>query len=92
MTYETIKELFCRGRLENARKLNKRTDQEMFDKVIAALEKQIPKKPNKKELTEQQIASRMFMLAEHYFCICGHPVVIGQPACDKCCQRLDWGE
>lgn len=45
MTYTKIKELFCRGKLEDARKLNKHTDQEIFDKIMVALEKQIPKKP-----------------------------------------------
>lgn len=72
------------------RETNCEIKKDLYETAIAAIEKQIPKKPNKKELTEQQIASRMFMFAEHYYCTCGHPVSKGQPACDKCGQLLDW--
>lgn len=87
MTNEEAKEMFKAGISATECGIKKN----LYKTAIAALEKQIPKKPNKKELTEQQIASRMFMFAEHYYCTCGHPVLIGQPACDKCGQRLDWG-
>lgn len=56
-----------------------------IDRIIEALEKQIPKKPI------EHIVNKVGF--PYYECpICGECDVYGQKYCDECGQKLDWGE
>lgn len=87
MTYEEAKEAIVNPQtvlMVASVRYGKRHAQEVCQKVLEALDKQIAKKPSNEEYEDGTFA---------YVCpSCYTEVLEKQPYCDDCGQALDWGE
>lgn len=93
MTYQKIKELLCTAIIVKARQHGKMTTQEVYDKIIEAIEKQIPKKPETRKLTA--VYREKFCECGEWLCSTADGKIIGGTEsnyCRRCGQRLDWDE
>lgn len=93
MTYKELKKLLCFSKLKDARQYNKMAHQEVYDKIIEAVEKQIPKKPETRKLTA--VYRERLCSCGEWLCSTANGEIVGGTEsnyCRRCGQRLDWDE